>query len=147
MEMRKKIITSARTWLGTPFVHQGRVKGKGCDCLGFIIGVGNEVGIKIKNLPIKEFDDTNYTKIPDGKLLKKNLDNLLKPKIKSSAKPGDIFLMNFGGNPQHLGIFSDYPNSPATAIIHCYSGSGKVVEHRLDDFWFAKIEQVYSITD
>ena len=29
-----QIVTQARTWIGTPFHHQARLKGKGCDCLG-----------------------------------------------------------------------------------------------------------------
>ncbi len=145
MELKNEIVKQARTWMGTPFVHQGRVKGEGCDCLGLIIGVGKECGVKIQNRPIDDFDNRTYSKTPDGKFLKLQLDELLNKKNRSEAKPGDIFLMNFGGNPQHLGIFSDYPNSPAMAIIHCYSQSGKVVEHRLNDFWFTKIEQVYSL--
>lgn len=147
MELREQITSSARSWLGTPFVHQGRVKGKGCDCLGLVMGVATDVGIKINNRPIKDFDERNYSMLPDGKALKSKLDKLLTKKQKCSAQPGDVFLMNFGGNPQHMGFFSDYPNSPAIAIIHCYSGSGKVVEHRLNDFWFSKIEQIYSIVD
>ena len=111
------------------------------------MGVGAEVGLKIKNLPLKHYDSRDYSKIPDGIKLKNKLDGLLNVKARSAAKPGDIFLMKFGGNLQHMGIFSDYPNSPAIAIIHCYSGSGSVVEHRLNDFWFSKIDQVYSITD
>lgn len=145
MDIKTQIVKQARTWLGTPFIHQGRVKGKGCDCLGLIIGVGKECGVKINNKPIDEYDNTTYSKLPDGNFLKAQLNNILNKKPRSGAKPGDIFLMNFGGNPQHLGIFSDYPNSPAMAIIHCYSQAGKVVEHRLNDFWFSKIEEVYSL--
>lgn len=33
------IITEALTWIGTPYRHQGRRKGVGCDCLGLLIGV------------------------------------------------------------------------------------------------------------
>ena len=40
------IVTQARTWIGTPFHHQARLKGKGCDCLGLIVGVVDELGLK-----------------------------------------------------------------------------------------------------
>ena len=33
------VVKEARTWIGTPFVHQGRTKGLACDCLGLMIGV------------------------------------------------------------------------------------------------------------
>jgi hypothetical protein len=35
-------IAQARTWIGTPFHHQGRLKGVGCDCLGLIVGVAED---------------------------------------------------------------------------------------------------------
>lgn len=145
--IRNEIVLQAREWLGTPFVHQGRLKNEGCDCLGLIMGVASELGLKINNIPISEYDEKNYPRVPDGKKLQEKLSEILFKKEKFNAKAGDIFLMNFGGNPQHMGIFSDYNNSPALAIIHCYSQVGKVVEHRLNDFWFSKIEQIYSITD
>ncbi len=37
------ITTEALTWVGTPYRHQGRRKGVGCDCLGLLIGVWCEV--------------------------------------------------------------------------------------------------------
>ncbi|MBL0320066.1 MAG: hypothetical protein IPP74_12385 [Alphaproteobacteria bacterium] len=46
MTSNQKIISQARTWLGTPFHHQARLKGKGCDCLGLIVGVADELGLK-----------------------------------------------------------------------------------------------------
>lgn len=147
MNLREQIVKTARSWLGTPFIHQGRVKNIGCDCLGLIIGVATELGLKINDKYISEYDSNSYSTIPDGRILKAKLDEILTKKQKDSARPGDIFLMNFAGNPQHIGIFSEYMNGPAMAIIHCYSQSGKVVEHRLNDFWFSKIEQVYSILD
>ena len=38
------VMRSARSWLGTPYRHQGARKGVGCDCLGLVRGVwrGNE---------------------------------------------------------------------------------------------------------
>ncbi len=148
MDLREQIIAKAREWLDTPFVHQGCKKGKGCDCLGLILGVGEELGIKFNGIPLKRYAPANYSRTPNGLLLKQRLDALLKKKEKKDIKPGDIFLMNFGSNPQHLGFFSNYENdSAALGLIHCYSQTGKVVEHRLTKFWHEKIEQVYSITD
>ena len=33
------IVREARTWLGTPYLHQASVRGAGCDCLGLVRGV------------------------------------------------------------------------------------------------------------
>ena len=40
---REAIIAAARGWIGTPYRHQGALKGVGCDCLGLLIGVWREV--------------------------------------------------------------------------------------------------------
>ena len=37
------VVVEALTWLGTPYRHQGRRKGVGCDCLGLVLGVWRTV--------------------------------------------------------------------------------------------------------
>lgn len=39
MVSRADIIAEARDWIGTPYAHQGSLKGIGCDCLGLVRGV------------------------------------------------------------------------------------------------------------
>jgi NlpC/P60 family putative phage cell wall peptidase len=38
-----KIVATARSWLGTPYHHQAALKGVGCDCLGLVRGVYEEL--------------------------------------------------------------------------------------------------------
>jgi NlpC/P60 family putative phage cell wall peptidase len=38
-----RIVQIARTWIGTPYVHQASLKGVGCDCLGLLRGVWREL--------------------------------------------------------------------------------------------------------
>lgn len=33
------VVAEALAWLGTPYRHQGRKKGVGCDCIGLVLGV------------------------------------------------------------------------------------------------------------
>ena len=40
---RGDIVAIARSWIGTPYRHQGALKGVGCDCLGLLIGVWREL--------------------------------------------------------------------------------------------------------
>lgn len=40
---RARIVATAREWLGTPYIHQASLKGIGCDCLGLLRGVWQEV--------------------------------------------------------------------------------------------------------
>lgn len=51
--------------------------------------------------------------------------------------PGDVLLMRFKNDPQHLAIFA------GETIIHSYSTVGMVCEHRLADVWIARIVGVY----
>ena len=38
-----RIVAAARSWIGTPYLHQASLKGVGCDCLGLVRGVWREV--------------------------------------------------------------------------------------------------------
>jgi NlpC/P60 family putative phage cell wall peptidase len=43
MSMPARIVTEARSWIGTPYRHQASLKGVGCDCLGLLRGVWREI--------------------------------------------------------------------------------------------------------
>ena len=43
MQQRAAIVATARRWIGTPYHHQGALRGAGCDCLGLVRGVWREV--------------------------------------------------------------------------------------------------------
>ena len=36
-------VAVARSWIGTPYIHQASVRGAGCDCLGLLRGVWREL--------------------------------------------------------------------------------------------------------
>ena len=41
--VRTQIIAEARSWIGTPYLHQASVKNVGCDCLGLVRGIWRAV--------------------------------------------------------------------------------------------------------
>jgi len=136
------IVAQARTWIGTPFHHQARLKGKGCDCLGLIVGVVDELGLKDRNgVRLAAYDEVTYSKEPDGAYLAQKLTGLLKEVPVAEACAGDFGLFKVRENPQHLAIFSDYEG--ALGMIHCYAQARRVVEHRLDDDWKSRLIKVY----
>ena len=139
---RSDIIKAARGWIGTPFHHQGRVKGQGCDCIGLVVGVVKELELKNKEQDkfLHEFDMAGYPKLPDGKILKQELSKCLKEE--NSYDVGDVLLIEFDGMPQHVGIVSDYKDG--VGIIHCYAQSKKVIEHSLDDWWKKRVTASFS---
>lgn len=142
MTQAHNIATQARTWLGTPFHHQARLKGKGCDCLGLIIGVVDELGlVDSRGQPLAGYDEVTYSKEPDGAYLTQKLTALLDEAPVAQAQPGDLALFTVRDNPQHLAILTDYEGG--LGMIHCYAQARRVVEHRLDDDWRQRLVKVF----
>ena len=136
------IVIQARTWLGTPFHHQARLKGKGCDCLGLIIGVVDELGLKdAHGRLLSSYDEITYPKEPDGQYLTEKLTGLLTEVPIADARTGDLALFKVRENPQHLAILSDYEGG--LGMIHSFAPSRRVIEHRLDDDWKSRLLKVY----
>ena len=129
---RDDIITAARDCLGTPFVHQGRIPGRALDCAGLIVAVAQSIGVEY-------VDQTGYSRSPSGGLLEAALDG--QPGIMRIAPAdraaGDVLLMRFSGDPQHLAILA------GTTIIHAWEAPGLVCEHDLTDLWGRRIVRVY----
>lgn len=123
------IITAARSEIGTPFRHQGRLSGKALDCAGLIIHVA-------RKLEIKYTDAGGYSRQPSNGLLESMLEMQGCLEQVSDMQPGDVLLMRFK-EPQHLAIFA------GDTIIHSYESVGKVCEHRLADVWRSRIVRVY----
>ena len=136
------IVTQARTWIGTPFHHQARLKGKGCDCLGLIVGVVDELGLKDKHgKPLAGYDEVTYSKEPDGAYLTEKLTALLDEVPIDDAQAGDLALFKVRENPQHMAFLTDYENT--LGMVHSYAPARRVVEHRLDDDWKQRLVKVF----
>lgn len=150
MMKRMRIVNEARTWLGTPFKHQGRVKGIGVDCLGLVAGVFKSLSVPSKTkdskggfVPLHKFDQTGYSTNPDGHTLQEVVSSHLDRKPLGDYTPGDIVLMKWMRYPQHLAIVSDYPGGEG--IIHSYRSAGKCVEHNLSEDWEKLIVEAYEV--
>lgn len=129
------IITAARGWIGTPFHHQGRLLGIGCDCVGLVVGVAGALGVPVQ-------DQTGYSREPQGRALRSALDAQLR-RIDEPV-PGCVVLMRIGREERHVGIVAmDGTDTPT--LIHAWQQSGAVVEHHLDDVWRRRIVQSYEI--
>lgn len=127
---RAEVVAEARTWLGTPFHHQARVKGVGVDCAGLVIGVARSL-----DLVPASFDVTGYARNPDGKSLLAFCDEHMHRIERSEMQPGDILVLRWDHDPQHLGIVGDYLHG-GLSLIHALGVPGdkrsRVIEHRLD---------------
>lgn len=135
------LIKEARSWIGTKFKHQGRIKISqtdrgGCDCLGFILGLG--IRTKTGGL-LSDCDPKIYPRLLNSNLLQEKLDYLLDQKTKIEV--GDIILLKINNWPQHLAIVSGI--EPHITIIHSYAQAKMVVEQYLPTEWKKNIVGIY----
>jgi cell wall-associated NlpC family hydrolase len=126
---RKRVMETARTYLGVPFKHQGRTR-SGVDCVGLIVCVAHDLGLS-------KADFTAYPRVPDGRTFQAELRKHLDQKF-GDPEPGDIVVLALGPYPCHVGIITDH------GIIHALERCNRVAEHRLSSDWRAKIRGVYA---
>ena len=139
---REQVITTARSYKGVRFQHQGRTP-LGLDCVGLLIIVAHNVGYT-------DYDFTTYDRVPDGKLFWQamcrhlhSVDGL------DEVRPGDVLLMKYHLFPQHVAFVSEVlPEGRGWKIIHAFNHRG-VIEHDLDERWLesnrAKIYGAFSL--
>lgn len=132
MTARDKIVAAARGWLGTPFHHQGRLKGVGVDCAGVIVEVARE-------LNIGDVDMQGYGHRPDSRELERLCHEHMTRVPVDQAKPGDVLLILIDKAPQHLAFRTD------VGMLHSYAPARRVVEHRIDDGWASQIVAAFTM--
>ncbi len=131
-----RVVTAARGWIGTPYLHQCSTRGAGCDCLGLLRGVWREViGPEPEAVPAYTPDWSE----PQGeeRLWAAALRHLV-AKPMNAARPGDVLLFRLraGVVAKHLGLQAE--TGPGASFIHAYSGHG-VVESALTPPWARRI--------
>lgn len=124
-DLRKQIITEARSWIGTPHKHNQALKGVGVDCVRFPYEVAKSCGIEVS-------DPGNYERNPQGEELLNRLTEQLclvgvvreayknwsdkyleytatNKQLVNLAEPGDIlvFKREWMGEAGHLALFLD----------------------------------------
>lgn len=127
------IIAAARQCIGTPFRHQGRLPGVGLDCAGVAVHVACSLGYQVADVPA-------YGRTPSSGQLEAQL--AAQPYLErlpniAARQPGDLLLMRFAADPQHLAICA------GDTIIHAYEAVGMCCEHRLSSMWRARIVRLY----
>jgi len=131
-EPRIDVVNLARLWIGTPYMHQARCQGVGCDCLGLVLGIWTDLRGGLPEPPPSYTQD--LSEAGGGERLWRAAERHLIPKPVSEAEIGDVLLfrMRRGAVAKHLGIQSAVGEQ--AAFIHAYSGRG-VVESRLTASW------------
>ncbi len=134
MSLADDAVRAARFWVGTPYRHQGSLRGAGTDCLGLVRGVWRELyGSEPEPLPAYTEDWSEAAR--DEVLWAAALRHLRRA---AARGPGQVLLfrMRDGAVAKHLGISAE--RSGSESFIHAYSGHA-VVENALTGPWARRV--------
>lgn len=162
-----RVVALARTWLGTPYLHQASCRGAGCDCLGLIRGIWRDLrGAEPQTPPPYSMDWSE----PQGeeRLWQAALTHLVAKPLEQAAQEqaaqeqaaqeqaalGDVLLfrMRAGSVAKHLGVQSELGGRSGAgaesggAFIHAYYGQG-VVQSALTSPWQRRIVARFSFPE
>lgn len=133
---REQVVAEAESWLNTPYLHQGFVKGRegGVDCAMILVGVYQPLGL----LPA-DLDPRPY---PMQWHLHRSAERYLEWFTRHARRVdvpqvGDIALYKYGRTVSHSGIIVDSEN-----VIHALREAGMVIktemrslEDRVHSYW------------
>ena len=137
-------VVEARSWIGTPYLHQASAKGAGTDCLGLLRGVWRAVqGTEPE--PVPPYTD-DWAEPSGDEVMFAAAERWLLRKNPTGAEVGDVLLfrMRQGCIAKHLGIQSEVGSQPA--FVHAYTNHG-VVESPLSQPWQRRIAARFSFPD
>lgn len=140
---RLLIVAVARTYLGTPFQPQGRVRGRGLDCVGLPLCVAEELGLKDRHG--REFhrsDHLGYPSQPVDRRVHEICQQRLIEKPVGEIAAGDVITVQSDVLPCHVAIVVDMHH--AWGMIHAYNPLDKVVENIISEKWQRRIEGCFS---
>ncbi len=138
-DIRQRIIEEAKSWLGTPYVHQASCKGAGCDCLGLIRGVWRAVIGPEPEQPPPYTPDWAERSGAETMLAAATRHLLSKPED-APIEPGDVLLFRYRAHlpAKHAGIAIS-----AEAMIHAQENAG-VVQVPLNGWWRRHLVAVFA---
>lgn len=121
--MRAAIVAEAHTWVGTPWHHEGRVKGAGVDCAQLLILTYSAVGLIESYVPAAYPQDWHLHHTTPL-----FLNELLRHCVPTDeGRPGDIAMFKFGKQLAH-GAIVVRPG----VIIHAWRPEGRVTVGELE---------------
>lgn len=119
-DLQSAVLAEAATWLGTPWHHEGDVKGAGVDCAMLLIRVFTAVGA------IADFDPRPY---PIDHMMHSDDERFLgwlqkhaDPVTSGDPQPADVLVYRVGRCYSHGAIVTQWPY-----ILHAFRDERAVV--------------------
>lgn len=143
---RTGLIAAARSYLDTPFRHRGRSE-RGVDCLGLVVVSMRAIGREMADREGYGRDPTSdFGAMREAARMHFGAPSYFKGQSLSLLQPGDVVLMQWQQQPNHVAIVTDYPYG-GLAVIHSQADKsvGRVVEHRLAGPWPERIVEGFAV--
>jgi NlpC/P60 family putative phage cell wall peptidase len=133
-----RIVSLAESWIGTPYRHQGAIKGVGCDCIGLVRGIWRELyGQEPEPVPAYAPD---WAERSGSERLMEAARRLCEPlEEMGMAQPGDLLLFRWRPDcaAKHVGILCGPKH-----FIHAYEQTG-VTRSALVPSWRRRVAGVF----
>lgn len=120
---RPGVIAEARSWIGTPWHHMGRLKGIGVDCAMLLAEVYERAGV-IGRVYVEPYPMQWHLHRDDERLMD-IVNNYAHEIPQSEARPGDMLLVQYGRAFSHAGVIVD---GDGLTVVHAVNGSGVILE-------------------
>jgi cell wall-associated NlpC family hydrolase len=135
MQIQEKFAQAAQDCLGARFRLQGRDPATGLDCVGLIVWCAQVCGLTVSHQPAY-----TLTSRPDA-LLRELEATGFQRQEKLLPTPGDVIVFNMDNALNHVAI------ATRNGMTHADMRFRRVVSHRIDDVWQARIAAIYSLTE
>ena len=138
---RERIVATARGYIGTPYRHQGRRRGVGCDCLGLVLAVWRDLHGHAPDHPMTYAPD--WAETGAGEPLLDAACRYCLPAEDGDWRPGDLLVFRFSPHvaAKHLGIAAT-----ARTMVHARERHA-VCETGLTAWWRRRIAGVFAFPD
>jgi len=136
--LRDRIVSQARLWIGTPYLHQASARGVGCDCLGLVRGVWREtIGPEPETFEPYAPDWAEATGEERLAAAGARHFTAISPQ---DARPGDVLLFRWRAQTpaKHCAILAT-----AQTMVHAHEGAS-VCETALSPWWRRRIAFAFS---
>ncbi|HSZ73795.1 MAG TPA: hypothetical protein VK779_03165 [Rhizomicrobium sp.] len=136
------IVRVARSWIGTPYLHQASLKGVACDCLGLLRGIWRELdGAEPQAIPAYSSD---WAEATGEETLYDGLSHRAREIPHSEIAMGDIalFRMIASSPAKHCGIVAE--KNGRLTLIHARQNK-RVSEEVFSAFWKSKLAYAFRI--
>ncbi|MGI3212570.1 C40 family peptidase [Roseovarius tibetensis] len=126
----KAIVAEARTWLGTPWRHQGRAR-SGLDCVGLVVVVA-------RALRLSDYDHTAYGRRAQGQNFVDHFRAHMDGVAITDSRPGDVLVFADQAYPCHCGFLTERLGRPH--LLHAHATRRQVIEEPYAGEWPRKVK-------